>query len=101
MALCGCTHRKKYKSMISKADSSVMRELDLIKFIQRQRLTTFTTLATLNGRQQYVADKMATKLIRESSDLDNSTEDDFELAQENVNDIEQHSRKIFKSTAYR
>lgn len=41
---------------------------------------------------------MATKLIRESSDLDQSTEDDFELAQENVMDIEQHSRKIFKST---
>ena len=43
-------------------------------------MTTFTTLAALNGRQQYIADKMATKLIRESSDLDQSTEDDFELA---------------------
>ena len=40
---------------------------------------------------------MATKLIRESSDLDDDTEDDFELAQENVVDVQNHSRKIFES----
>lgn len=40
---------------------------------------------------------MATKLIRESSDLDDDTEDDFELAQENVMDVQNHSKKIFES----
>ena len=74
--------------MIEKANVSVARELDLIKFIQRQRLTTFTTLCSFNGRQKFIADKMSTKLIRESSDLNEGTEDDFELDQENVQDIE-------------
>ena len=41
---------------------------------------------------------MSTMLIRESSDMDASTEDDFELDQENVVDVEQHSRTIFHST---
>ena len=40
---------------------------------------------------------MATKIIRESSDLCDDSEDDFELEQENVLDIEHHSQKIFRS----
>ena len=36
-------------------------------------------------------------IIRESNDLDESTEDDFELDQTNVVDVEQHSRTIFAS----
>ena len=78
----------KYKKMLEKADGSISRELDLIKFIQRQRLTTFATLASMSSRQKFVADKLATMIIRESSDLNDSSEDDFELEQENVDDIE-------------
>ena len=37
-------------------------------------------------------------LIRESSDLDDSTDDDFELEQENIIDVEKHSHTIFNST---
>ena len=40
---------------------------------------------------------MATMLIRESSDLDEGTDEDFELEQENVADVEEHSRTIFLS----
>ena len=38
---------------------------------------------------------MATKIIRESSDLGDNTSEDFELDQENVFDIQNHSKKIF------
>ena len=44
-----------------------------------------------------MADKMSTLLIRESTDFDDSTEDDFELEQENVLDITEHGKRIFKS----
>ena len=37
--------------MLQKANSSINKEMDLIKFIQRQRLTTYTALAALDGRQ--------------------------------------------------
>ena len=69
----------------------------MVKFMHRSRLTTFAALASLNGRQQYMADKMSTLLIRESTDFDDSTEDDFELEQENVLDITEHGKRIFKS----
>ena len=65
--------------MLAKAQSSVTKELDLVKFIHRQRLQTFAILATLNGRQRFMVDKMATMLIRESSDLNDSTSLDDEL----------------------
>ena len=73
------------------------KELDLVKFLKRQRLTTFTSLAALDGRQQYMVDKMANMLIRESSDLDEKTESDEELDQEKMQDVERHSRRIFNS----
>ena len=93
----GCGKNPWYKKMLAKATSSVKKELDLIKFIQRQRLQTFTTLSVFNSRQKYVADKMSTMIIRESSDLNDQTEDDFELEQENLLDIQNHSRTIFNS----
>lgn len=93
----GCGKERKYKKMITKANISVSRELDLVKFIQRQRLITFTMLAAFNTRQKFIADKMATKLIRESSDLTNDSQDDFELDLNNLRDIEKHSQKIFHS----
>lgn len=44
-----------------------------------------------------MVDKMSTMLIRESSDLNDRTDTDDELQQENMVDIEHHSRKIFLS----
>ena len=37
--------RLRYNRMLAKAESSVNRELDLVKFLQRTRLQTITTLA--------------------------------------------------------
>ena len=65
--------------MAAKADISVTKELDLVKFIRRQRLQTFATLATLNVRQQFIVEKMAHLLIRESSEQNESTDSDEEL----------------------
>ena len=82
-AYLGKPRVERYTKMLNKADTAIIKELDLIKFLQRQRLTTFNLLATMNARQSFIADKMATMIIRESSDLDGSTEEDFELEQEN------------------
>ena len=45
--------------MLQKAEKSVEKELDLVKFIHRLRLTSYVALMGLNGRQQYVADRMS------------------------------------------
>ena len=80
--------------MMGKAEISVTKELDLVKFIRRQRFTQYATLSLLNGRQVFVTDKLSNMLIRESSDLDEYTEDDMELEQENFADVQQVSSKI-------
>ena len=41
---------------------------------------------------------MSNMLIRESSDLDDSSEEDVELDEEGLPDIQQHDKKIFRST---
>ena len=46
-----------------------------------------------------MVDKMSTMVIRESSDLNDHTDFDDELVQENMMDIEHHSHRIFNSKA--
>ena len=65
--------------MLRRADSAVAKELDLVKFMQRSRLNSFMALVALSSRQLLIADKISTCLIRESSELSDNSEDDFEL----------------------
>jgi len=44
-----------------------------------------------------LTDKLSTLLIRESSDLDDATEDDMELFEENFKDFRSHSKRLFAS----
>lgn len=51
--------RKNYKKMMNKAKSSLNKELDLGKFIYRQRLQTTAVLGLLSGRQSFFVDRMS------------------------------------------
>jgi len=44
-----------------------------------------------------MTDKLSAMLIRESSDLDDDTDDDMELHQENLVDVQEVSKKLFTS----
>ena len=46
----GCGRNLRFKKMIAKAESSITKELDLIKFLRRIRMHTYVSLATLSGR---------------------------------------------------
>ena len=61
--------------MMNKATSKLDKELDLRKFIYRQRLQTTAILGLLNGRQSFFVDKMSQMVIRESSNLDETSTD--------------------------
>ena len=65
--------------MMNKAESKVAKELDIVKFIKRQRFTQYASTALMSSHQQFMTDKMSSMLIRESSDLDDGTSDDMEL----------------------
>ena len=77
--------------MLKKAHFSIAKDLDLVKFLHRMRLISFAVLTSLNSRQQFVARKMSTMLIRESSDLDDTSVDYFELDQQNQFDTQKHT----------
>lgn len=55
------------------------KEMDLHKFILRQRISAMSALATLSSRQSFVIDKMSQMVIRESTDGNSETEPDDEL----------------------
>ena len=83
--------------MLAKSEISMQKELDLVKFVRRMRLFTFATLTLLNRRQTFISDNLSMKLIRESSDFDESTSDDGELNEDNEPDVENHSMNILHS----
>ena len=65
--LFDCKGRKRYSQMMQKARSTVKEELDLVKFIRRQRFLTTATLAQLNTRQQVIMQKFSSLQLHESS----------------------------------
>ena len=50
---------KKYNKMLGKAYSRISKELDLQKFIHRQRVFITATLGVLTGSQQAFVDKFS------------------------------------------
>ena len=51
------------------------KEMDLKKFIVRQRLQTTALLGLLSGRQSFFVDKMSQMIIRESSNFEDTSSD--------------------------
>ena len=65
--------------MVQKASSRYAKELDLQKFLHRQRVLVTSLLSLLKGRQTTFVDKFSQLLIRESSDM-GQTSSDAELS---------------------
>mmetsp|Transcript_15525 Transcript_15525/g.19553 ORF Transcript_15525/g.19553 Transcript_15525/m.19553 type:complete len:101 (-) Transcript_15525:192-494(-) len=72
LSLCGKGKRKK---MLGRAHRTVVRQLDLVKFIKRQKLQMLTVLATFNAQQKLIIDKMSYLPIAHESDLTSQTSD--------------------------
>ena len=56
---CRLTRRKQFHSKLLQAKKQLKRELDIEKFIKRQRMLTTAILSLLSGKQIYYASKMA------------------------------------------
>ena len=67
--------RRDYKKMLLKAQSSLDKELDLRKFVYRQRLAMNSLIGLLTGRQNFFVDKLSQLIIRESSNLEETSSD--------------------------
>jgi len=81
-----------------KSESSLQKELDLKKFIMRQRLQTNAILSLLTGRQSFFVDRMSQMVVRESSNFE-WTSSDAELSDKNRDSkINDHTRRMTNST---
>ena len=69
-----CCNRQ-YKKMMYKAKSRIDKELDLQKFILRQRMQATAILGLLNSRQSLYVDKMSQMVIRDSDNFDYTSSD--------------------------
>ena len=71
-----CTKQTKYKKWLRKIEGVIDKELDFAKFIHFKRITKTAMVALLSSTQKTFADKFSQLVIRESSDLDNTSMDD-------------------------
>ena len=98
-----CLHRtsmfmetSRYKRFVSNSKSTLTKEMDLKKFLIRQRLQTTAVLGLLSGRQSYLVDKMSQLIIRESSNFE-ETSCDSELSDWQRDNM-QYARSMTHST---
>lgn len=66
----------RHGNFTSKVDTILSKELDLKKFLFRQRLFTHAVMALLSGKQSYMVEKMSQLVIRESSDFSHTSNDE-------------------------
>ena len=69
---------RKYKKKMLKSKHKLEKELDLRKFVHRQRVFTTAAIGLLTGAQSLFVNKMAQMVIRESSDTNTSADDELD-----------------------
>ena len=69
---------KDYKKKMNKSHTRLTKELDLIKFIHRQRVFTTAAIGLLTGPQSLFVNKMSQLVIRESSASETSSDDELD-----------------------
>ena len=78
LRFCLCRYseaRQMHRKALLQVQSKLDKEMDLKKFITRQRLQTTAVLALLTGKQSFFIDKLSQMVIRESSDSQETSSD--------------------------
>ena len=86
-SLINCCRKKsknsphnRYKWYLRKSQSMITKEMDLRKFLTRQRVANSALLGLLSSRQSNFVDKMAQMIIREDDSQSSNTSPDDELS---------------------
>ena len=69
-----------YHRLVQKSETTLNKELDLEKFMIRQRIQTNALIGLLNNQQSKFLDRMSQLVIRESTDNHETTSADSELS---------------------
>ena len=71
-----CGGKARYEWQARRASNVIKKEMDLPKFLHRQRLQSYAVMMLLSKSQRYVVDKMARPVLRESDNMANTSLDD-------------------------
>jgi len=69
---------------MTKANSKFTKEMDLGKFIHRQRVMATALLGLLSGNQATYINKVSQIIVRESSNTETSEDDELDYAREDI-----------------
>ena len=61
---------------MNNSESRLQKEMDLRKFVLRQRITMNALLGLLTGPQSHFIDKTSSMVVRESSNFEETSEDE-------------------------
>ena len=89
--------RQAHHKVLDQAQSKLDKEMDLKRFITRQRLQTTAVLALLTGKQSFFIDKMSQMLIRESSDSEETSHEEEDQYGWGKEDSSRCAEKLAKS----
>ena len=88
----------KNKKLLRKSLTQIDKELDLKKFLHRSRVTFASLLGLLTSKQSAFVDRMSRVAIRESTDLDATTDDDELESKQFEKDMNLFVQRMVKST---
>ena len=60
-----CKRKDRFGKLLKKAQNLVTRQLDLVKFLKKQRILIAGALTTLSPSQRFMLDKIATKTVKD------------------------------------
>ena len=80
--ICCNSKTERYKRILEKADSQLTKELDLRKFIMRQRVFLHSIQGLLTGRQQKFVSQMSQLIVHESSANQTSSDNEHRHARQ-------------------
>ena len=86
--------------MIERAESKILRSLDLVKFVQQQRMQTLAILALLTPPQLQLINRRSEMRIHETSDLENNDIQKERAVPNIIRDVQRRMiEKIFNNSS--
>lgn len=73
------SYRSRYKRLLKLSNVKYVKEMDLTKFIMRQRYLTYAVLGLLRGQQTAFITKLSYPVLRESTDTETMSEDESKV----------------------
>ena len=86
--------------MIERAESKILRSLDLVKFVQQQRMQTLAILALLTPPQLQLINRRSEMRIHETSDLEISDIQKERAVPNIIRDVQRRmTEKVFNNSS--